>query len=151
MPIRTDPVTTRITTTPMAGRTTALPADRVFRSALRDGASLLLGGVESAARSLPGGQIVAAAVSGTTALASVAGGGSGALSGTSLAGSSLSGTSLASTSLASTSLAGGSSNDAMELIALQQQMQDENRRYSTLSNVLKARHETAKNAIGNIR
>jgi hypothetical protein len=30
-------------------------------------------------------------------------------------------------------------------------MQDENRRYSTLSNVMKARHETAKNAIGNIR
>jgi hypothetical protein len=44
---------------------------------------------------------------------------------------------------------GGS--DAMELIALQQEIQEENRRYSTLSNVMKARHETAKNAIGNIR
>ena len=36
-------------------------------------------------------------------------------------------------------------------LQLQQQIQDENRTYSTLSNVLKARHETVKNAIGNIR
>jgi hypothetical protein len=39
----------------------------------------------------------------------------------------------------------------MELLALQQRMQDENQRFSTLSNVLKAEHETAKTAIGNIR
>jgi hypothetical protein len=39
----------------------------------------------------------------------------------------------------------------LELLALQEQVQQENRRFSTASNVLKARHETAKAAIGNIR
>ncbi len=39
----------------------------------------------------------------------------------------------------------------LELLALQEQIQQENRRFSTASNVLKARHETAKAAVGNIR
>ncbi len=42
-------------------------------------------------------------------------------------------------------------DDNMEFLQIQQQIQSENRQFSTLSNVLKARHETAKNAIGNIR
>ena len=142
MTIRSDSSTARVTTTPMVGRATAEPADRRFRAALADGATVLLGGVESAARSLPGGEIVAAAIDRTTSSAS-----SGARGGSSVSALVSGG---ATTSAAEESLA-GSSNDAMELIALQQQMQDENRRYSTLSNVLKARHETAKNAIGNIR
>jgi ACT domain-containing protein len=36
-------------------------------------------------------------------------------------------------------------------LQLQQQIQDENRAFSTISNVLKARHDTVKTAIGNIR
>jgi len=144
MSIRTDSSAARVTTTPMVGRTTAEPADRRFRAALGDGATVLLGGVEAAARSLPGGEIVAAAIDHTTA---AAGSGSGS---TSRSVSALVSGQASTTSAAEESLA-ASSNDAMELIALQQQMQDENRRYSTLSNVLKARHETAKNAIGNIR
>jgi hypothetical protein len=39
----------------------------------------------------------------------------------------------------------------LEMLALQEQVQQENRRFSTASNVLKARHDTAKAAIGNIR
>ncbi len=39
----------------------------------------------------------------------------------------------------------------MAFLELQQQMQSENQRFTTLSNVLKARHETAKNSINNIR
>jgi hypothetical protein len=39
----------------------------------------------------------------------------------------------------------------LEMLALQEQCQQENRRFSTLSNVLKARHDTAKAAISNIR
>jgi hypothetical protein len=39
----------------------------------------------------------------------------------------------------------------LELLGLQEQVQQENRRFSTASNVLKARHDTAKAAIGNIR
>ena len=40
---------------------------------------------------------------------------------------------------------------SLYFLQLQQQIQEENRTYSTLSNVMKARHETVKNAIGNIR
>jgi len=39
----------------------------------------------------------------------------------------------------------------LQYLALQEEVQQENRRFSTLSNVLKAKHETAKAAIGNIR
>lgn len=39
----------------------------------------------------------------------------------------------------------------MEYLALQESMQSENRRFTTLSNVMKARHDTAKSAISNIR
>lgn len=39
----------------------------------------------------------------------------------------------------------------MEYLALQESMQSENRRFTTLSNLMKARHDTAKSAISNIR
>ncbi len=38
-----------------------------------------------------------------------------------------------------------------QLLTLQSQMQNESQKYTAVSNVLKTRHETAKNAIGNIR
>lgn len=138
MTIRTDGPRTRITTEPMVGRATPAPADRAFRSTLRDGASVLLGGVEAAARSLPGGEIVAAAIDGAGRAGSPG------------AAATAFGTDASSPSAGADALL-GSGNESMQLIALQQEIQEENRRYSTLSNVLKARHETAKNAIGNIR
>ncbi len=39
----------------------------------------------------------------------------------------------------------------LQYLGLQNQMQDENRRFTLLSNVMKTKHDTAKNAIGNIR
>jgi hypothetical protein len=39
----------------------------------------------------------------------------------------------------------------MYFLELQERISQESRTYSALSNVLKARHETVKNAIGNIR
>ena len=42
-------------------------------------------------------------------------------------------------------------SDALDLLALQQRIGDEQRRYTTLSNVMKARHETQKNVLGNLR
>jgi len=39
----------------------------------------------------------------------------------------------------------------LEMLALQEQVQQENRRFTTASNVLKARHDTVRSAIGNIR
>lgn len=113
------------------GRATPPPAERAFRDALRDGAGTLLDGVERAAGSLPGGAVVSAV---TGALTSASGAGS---SGTSTGGMD--------------DVLSRSALQQMELLELQQRMQDENQRFSTLSNVLKAEHETAKTAIGNIR
>jgi uncharacterized coiled-coil DUF342 family protein len=39
----------------------------------------------------------------------------------------------------------------MQYLGLQQQMQDENRRFSLISNIMKNKHDTAKNSINNIR
>jgi len=39
----------------------------------------------------------------------------------------------------------------MQLLELQEEVQQENRRFTTLSNVLRAKHDTAKSAVGNIR
>jgi hypothetical protein len=44
-----------------------------------------------------------------------------------------------------------SASQNMYFLQLQQQISAENRQYTALSNVLKARHDTLKNAIGNIR
>ncbi len=39
----------------------------------------------------------------------------------------------------------------MQYLMLQQQMQSENRQFTTLSNIMKTKHDTSKNAINNIR
>jgi thiamine pyrophosphate-dependent acetolactate synthase large subunit-like protein len=39
----------------------------------------------------------------------------------------------------------------LQYLDLQKQMQDENRRYTLISNVMKTKHDTARNAINNIR
>ena len=41
--------------------------------------------------------------------------------------------------------------NSSELLSLQQELQDENRRYSALSNVLRTKHDTSKAAVNNIR
>ena len=38
-----------------------------------------------------------------------------------------------------------------QLLALQQQVQQENQRFTTVSNVMRAKHDTAKAAVSNIR
>lgn len=45
----------------------------------------------------------------------------------------------------------GQTNSAMQLLELQQQISAEQRQYSTVSNVMKARHDTAKQVINNVR
>jgi hypothetical protein len=115
------------------GRATPPPAERAFREALADGAGALLAGVERAAGAVPGGSVVSA----VSSALSGASGGSGGSGGTGSGGVD--------------DVLSRSALQQMELLALQQRMQDENQRFSTLSNVLKAEHETAKTAIGNIR
>lgn len=39
----------------------------------------------------------------------------------------------------------------LQFLALQQQMQQENQRYTALSDIMKTRHDTARNALGNVR
>jgi hypothetical protein len=39
----------------------------------------------------------------------------------------------------------------MQYLQLQQKMQDESRRFTLLSNIMKTRHDTAKNSISNVR
>jgi len=44
-----------------------------------------------------------------------------------------------------------SSIDEAQYLALQEKMQNENRQYTTVSNVLKTKHDTVKNSINNVR
>jgi hypothetical protein len=139
-----------------------------FRDFVTRGASTLVRGAEAAATVLPGGSLVAAAVRGGSPSASAAS--------APPAGSS-SGNPLAVTPLASPVAAGGTAENplggagtgtggevpAVEqslaqsqafnlyYLQLQEQLASENRSYTAMSNVLKARHDTVKNAIGNIR
>jgi hypothetical protein len=139
-----------------APRVTPEPA-RPFQQVMNASSVAIVSGAEAAVTHLPGGGILAAAMR--------PGGSSGALltspltraegptgTATSGAGSGLNGVSGASG--ADPSIQQVMSQDAdqnMYYLKLQEQMSAESRSYSAISNVLKARHDTMKNAIGNIR
>ncbi len=148
------PVST-VNVSPSAVRVTPQPA-APFKSVLSATTSAVLNGAEATVRRLPGGEVLAAAVrpgaSGQPASLGGANGPDGALSG------SMSPTDPAGTG---TSASGGTtgiesalaqqSQDTLYYLSLQQRMQDENRYYTTMSNTLKARHDTVKNSISNLR
>ena len=86
--------------------------------------------------------------------------GSGSLGGATALPSDPGGSSVGGTSGSLGGSSGSTNNDdmltrgqemSMQMLRLQEAMGEENRRYTALSNVLHARHEMAKNAIGNIR
>lgn len=138
-----------ITQSTTRGRVTPPAAAGRFKQVMGESASALMGGVEAASGFIPGGQVVSAAV--RSARGGAAGGGvagmvtsTGAASAESPAGTAGGGGSYET-------MASGFADDSMRLIMLQQQIQSENQQYSAISNVLKTRHETAKNAIGNLR
>ncbi|MBK8171039.1 MAG: hypothetical protein IPK60_11945 [Sandaracinaceae bacterium] len=120
-----------------------------FRDGLASAARVVLNSVESVASFIPGSAVLTAALRSDTASASPNVGAAGA------ALSSTSATAEAPSSPASetglASLAGSAGDQNMQFLRMQEQLQAENRRYSALSNALKARHETAKNSINNIR
>jgi hypothetical protein len=145
-----------------------------FQDILAGGASALLRGAQAAVNSLPGAPIVAAAVRpGGAALPSVPSpvpapslGSAPSVGGIPLAG--IPGTSspaIQGTAESPTATTAGGTNETASLdsalaqsqqfnlyyLQLQEQLSAENRAYSAMSNVLKARHDTVKNAIGNIR
>lgn len=120
-------------------RATAPGTARRFEDALEVSAGVLLDGVEAASSFVPGGGVVSAAVRGarstSAGTASSVAVGSGSPAG----------------GIVRTGAQSAMMQDNMAFLELQQQMQSENRQFTMLSNVLKARHETAKNSINNIR
>jgi len=124
-----------------------------FRDVLTGGVSLLMSGAEVATQVVAGpvmaaavhdarvGAVSAMSMSGSAAAAGAAGGPLAALSGQP-----------GQSDMANVQAMmqdGQSSN--MQLLALQQQIQDESQRFSTVSNVMRAKFDTAKAAISNIR
>lgn len=124
-----------------AERVTAPPA-RPFSAVFRASASAVIDGAEAAASRLPGGPLVSAALRQGSPGATDP-----------LALGTPSGTGLEPTAARDPleSAMQAQAETSMQLLLVQNQIQEETRHYTAVSNVLKARHETMKNAIGNIR
>ena len=148
---RIDPANTTVqsgTTTP---RTTDAPKTP-FKEVFASGANALLTGAEVAGGAM-GGPVVAAAIRqarGTVADATSGGGGGGAPT---VAGADavVSAMSQGSEVAAMHAMNRESQAFNMQLLSLQEEVQTENRRFMTLSNVVRARHDTAKAAVSNVR
>jgi hypothetical protein len=126
-----------------APRVTPPPGHRRFREALGGGAQALLAGVEGAAAFVPGAPLATAAVRRPSGGIGVPG-----------AGPLASPEAPAGPTGAVPSLVDGlqgQADQSLRFLQLQEQISAENRRFSALSNVLKARHDTAKSAINNIK
>ncbi|MCC6216938.1 MAG: hypothetical protein IT376_18915 [Polyangiaceae bacterium] len=129
-----------------APRVTPPPA-RPFRQVVEAGTQAVVRSAEAAVTRLPGGPILAAALRPPTSTA-----GGGAMSAEGTAGT-------AGTPAGGATERGGSVEDALAhqadmnlyYLELQERISAENRQYTALSNVLKARHDTVKNAIANLR
>jgi hypothetical protein len=146
-------------------RQTARPA-APFRELLSSGVSLLMSGAEVATH-VVAGPVLAAAVhdarlGATAALAGPAaaiGGPAAAAAGAIGPGTGPLGTGAASNAMAAGAGTPGAMQammqdgqaSNMQLLALQQQIQEESQRFSTISNVMRAKFDTAKAAVSNIR
>ena len=146
--VETDGPATGVSTGATAPRVTSPPA-RPFREVMGAGTLAVVSGAEQVVRSLPGGPILAAAVrpmSGASAVASVTTGpmpeGSGGTA-------QVAGTTGASGGIEQVLADNG--DRTLYYLELQERIAAQSQTYTALSNVLKARHDTIKNAIGNIR
>jgi len=156
-------MTTRITTggpptyvaaVPTASRTTA-PPSRPFQQVISASASAIVKSAEQAATHLPGGPILAAAMR-PQRTAQVPGsqspeGATSALGGNAALGGTGAGLGNAGGAPGIEGVLSEGVDQNLYFLELQERISQESRTYSALSNVLKARHETVKNAIGNIR
>ncbi len=149
---------TGVQSTTTAPRVTPPPA-RPFKQVMNAGERAVVGGAEAAVTSLPGGPVLAAAFRNPGG--SVGVGGAGGVGGVGGVGG---GTTAAEgpTGTATDPSGGGSAPNMDQVLAqsadqnlyylqLQERISAENRAYTAVSNVLKARHDTVKNAISNIR
>jgi hypothetical protein len=117
------------------------PSPGRFERALQGAAAGLAGAVELAAPFVPGGTVVSAAVRSATAAAT----------GTAIAAAATTGTGGETDVLAATrALQQQSQSDNLQYLQLQEDMQRENRQFTTLSNVLRVEHDSARAAIQNI-
>jgi hypothetical protein len=138
---------------PTAARTTAPPV-RPFDQVMKASASAIVDGAESAVVRLPGGAILAAAMR----TPPDAGGSVSSPVGPSSAHPALTGV---GTGAPAAVTPGGApslehvlhqnADQNLYFLGLQERISQENREFTAVSNVLKARHETVKNAIGNLR
>jgi len=128
-----------------------------FGEVMQGSAQSLLRGASAAVRVLPFSPVVAASVRTPTPVASASASGVGihgiqvstGAGGASAAGSAVDGGATQSPSVEDALQHSQDMN--LYFLQLQEQLAAENRAYTAYSNVLKARHETVKNAIGNIR
>ena len=168
---RIGPSASEISYVTSAPRPTPTPVNVKFAEVLARNAGALARSADAAMRSLPGAPLVALAVRGGTGSLGIGNGGFGAggpLMSTRNgpappAGASPEGPGGAGAAVDPRS-SGGAGGDAgiesslaqsqemnMYFLRIQEEMNSQNRTYSALSNVLKAQHDTVKNAISNIR
>jgi hypothetical protein len=167
------PVRSDVVTVPSAARPTPAPVRVSFGEILAKGASTLVQGAEAAMEVLPGGPLVAAALRGSTGVGSsgpmtpmmssglgnhpfnssaegpsaVGNGGSsvGGGFGTGGAGTGTGGAPSMDQSLQQ------SQEMNLYFLQIQQEVNQQNQTFTTLSNVMKSEADTIKNAIGNLR
>ena len=139
IPVSTSqPIDSQLQIAPTRARQTDRPP-KPFHDVLAGGVSLLLSGAEVATH-VVAGPVMAAAVHDARV------GATGALGASASASASASGSPGDVQSL----LADGQASN-MQLLALQQQIQNDSQQFSTVSNVMRARYDTAKAAVSNIR
>jgi hypothetical protein len=138
------------------GRQTERPS-APFRSVLAGGVSVLMTGAEVATH-VVGGPVLAAAVhdariGATNAIAGAGPAGAGGPTPAASAGmagaTAATGGNAETASMEAMMQQGQMSN--LQLLALQEQVQQENQQFTTVSNVMRAKHDTAKAAVSNIR
>jgi hypothetical protein len=153
---------TNTSTTRQSGRT---DFGAQIRNGLGTTAGVIGGAVSTAAPMVPGGAVVSAAVNGALGGAGGGGGTMGAQAGFAGAGDiPFNGPGLSTNT--GSKKTGNSQQDLMnqtkdmqemmqsfnlQYLQLQEKMQGENRSFSTISNVMKTKHDTAKTSISNVR
>jgi len=166
MPTTISPASERLSSTTTADSRLEIDATRArqterpatpFRDVLAGGVSLLMSGAEVATHVVAGPVMAAAvhdarigavgAISGAAAVPGSAGaaptGAAGVAAAAAAPGSS-------DMSNVQSMLQDGQSSN-MQMLALQQQIQEESQRFTTVSNVMRAKYDTAKAAVSNIR
>jgi hypothetical protein len=149
MIIRASLTDSAISSGPTRARQTPPTGSERFGEILRVGGRALLTGAQAALRTIPGGEVLSAAIREGSAAAE-----NGAAS--------VGGAGERAAAPGEPSASGGdSNNDLWDMtrqsqefnlmyLQLQEELSRENRRFSSLSNVLKTRHETARSVISNI-